>query len=270
MPQHVAWQKDVWDRMAKVYVDGAEPRFVGVVLGAIRRAALQRGERVLDLGCGSGAATMAAAQQVGERGRVTGIDLSEEMLRLAGKRAEEQGIEIELHAGRAEEIPAESGSQDVVLASLSLMFVLDKPAAAREIARVLKPGGRFVAACWAPAEECDIVRLQRTAGAHAPEPPVKGVGPASMANPEPFLALLAANGVAAHVERETVTWQHPSLQDALDTFLPVTASRMTEEQLRACKEELLRTMWGGKDGERTLVNGVIYLVGEKQFVIGNL
>ena len=53
---------------------------------------------------------------------------------------------------------------DVLLASLSLMYAIDRAATARECARVLRPGGRFVAAVWAGPEQCDIVRFQALAG----------------------------------------------------------------------------------------------------------
>ena len=64
---------------------------------------------------------------------------------------------VRFREGRAEAIPAEDGAVHVVLASLSLMYAVDRAAAAREIARVLRPGGRLVAAVWSGPEQCDIV-----------------------------------------------------------------------------------------------------------------
>src|SRR5438094_986327 len=72
------------------------------------------------------------------------------------------------------------------------------------LARVLRPGGRFVAAVWAGPEEADIVLLQQTAGRFAPAPPVPDVGPGALADPAPFLIQLAAAGIDAGVERETL------------------------------------------------------------------
>ena len=82
-----------------------------------------------------------------------------------------------------------------MLASLSLMYVIDREAAAHEIARVLRPGGRLVGAVWAGPERADIVLLQQTAGSFAPEPPVPGVGPGALGEPASFLAQLGEAGL---------------------------------------------------------------------------
>ena len=86
---------------------------------------------------------------------------------------------------------------DTLLASLSLMYVIDRTAAAREIRRVLRPGGRFVAAVWAAAARCDIVLFQQTAGRFAPTPPVPGVGPGALADSTGFVGQLANTGITA-------------------------------------------------------------------------
>src|SRR5262249_61391718 len=99
--------------------------------------------------------------------------------------------------------PAPTGRFDTVLASLSLMYVIDRAATAREIARVLRPGGRLVAAVWGGPEEADIVLFQQTAGSFAPAPPVPGVGPGALADPSGFLAELERGGIRVSVESET-------------------------------------------------------------------
>ena len=91
------------------------------------------------------------------------------MLAVARRRATELGLDhVTFREGRAEEIPADHGAVEVVFASLSLMYAIDRAAAAREIARVLRPGGRLVAAVWAGPEQCDLVLFQQTAGRFAP------------------------------------------------------------------------------------------------------
>lgn len=196
----LAWQTGVWDRMARVYAEEVDQRFIPVVDQVLLRGNLQPGQRLLDLGTGTGAVALRAAPLVG---RVLAVDISPEMLSIAGQRAKSAGLSnVELREGRAEAIPAEDGSIDVLLAGLSMMYVIDRPAAAKEIARVLKKGGRFVAAVWAGPDLCDIVRFQQTAGSFAPPPPVPGVGPGALANSRPFVESLTEAKLEARVETE--------------------------------------------------------------------
>src|SRR5206468_1542274 len=103
------------------------------------------GQRVLDLGTGTGAVAERAARLVRPGGEVLGVDISPAMLAQARRRLAAVGLgDVVFGEGRAEALPAPDGCFDAVLASLSLMYVIDRPAAAREIARVLRPGGRLV------------------------------------------------------------------------------------------------------------------------------
>ena len=116
-------------------------RFVGVgnpfPLGPVGR-----GEAVLDLGCGAGFDTLVAAQLVGTEGRVVGIDLSPEMLAVAeAGRAEAGFAQVEFCADAIEAMPFPAASFDLALSNGVLSLVPDKPAALREIHRVLRPGG---------------------------------------------------------------------------------------------------------------------------------
>ena len=103
---------------------------------------LSRGARVLDAGCGSGQLAIALA----ERGaRVTGIDLSSEMIRRARDHARERGLDIEWRTGDVTRLADPLAVFDAVQARVLLQFVPDVPAALRELRRVLKPGGRLLA-----------------------------------------------------------------------------------------------------------------------------
>ena len=142
--QGLEWQIGVWDRISELYAQEVDRRFVPVVEAVIARAALKPGERVLDLGTGTGSVAVHAAAVVGPDGSVIGNDISCDMLLLAKRRVTDLGLKnVEFREGRAEAIPAEDSTFDAVLASLSLMYVVDRAAAAREIARVLRPGGRI-------------------------------------------------------------------------------------------------------------------------------
>jgi ubiquinone/menaquinone biosynthesis C-methylase UbiE len=259
------WQREVWDTIATTYENEIVSRFWPCTAGCLKRMALADGDRVLDLGCGTGSMIMHAARAVGTRGHVTAVDVSEEMLDIARQNAYSSHVtNITFLEGRAEKIPVRDATHNVLVASLSLMFVLDKDAAAREIARVLVPGGRMIAAVWAPPERCDFIRFQRTVGMHAPDPPVKGVGPASMWNPANFLEQLASHGIDARVEEGACDWSHPNLQHTWDTFAAVTEERMSDEQIAAAKDAIRRDMWAEPDSPREFKNTVLYIVGKKR------
>jgi SAM-dependent methyltransferase len=147
------WQLGVWDRMSPIYLREVDNRFTEIVDGVIRRGALRAGQQVLNLGTGTGSVAVKAASLIGSRGHVTALDISPEMLGIARRRSAGLGLSnITFLEGRAEELPVHSGRFDAVSASLSLMYVIDRATAAREIARVLGPGGRLVAAVWSALE----------------------------------------------------------------------------------------------------------------------
>jgi SAM-dependent methyltransferase len=257
----LAWQIGVWDRISQMYWDEVDPRFASVVDGVIKRAALRRGERVLDLGTGTGAVASAAAAAVAPGGDVLGVDISEEMLTLAKQRARRDGARYTLKQGRAEAIPAGDGEFDVVLASLSLMYVIDREAAAREIARVLRTGGRLVAAVWAGPDVCDIVRFQQTAGSFAPPPPVPGVGPGALADLRPFLDQLAATGIDAGVESDVLEFEFPNFSLAWDVLAGVTTAQLSAERRSEAQVAVQDAMWPAPDEPRRFRNTTQFVVG---------
>jgi SAM-dependent methyltransferase len=256
------WQVGVWDRISQLYLDEIDPRFAPVIQGVIRRAGLTLGENVLDLGTGTGSLAIEAAALVGATGRITGLDISPEMLSLAKERVAKSGhTNIELREGRAEEIPAEDATLDVVLASLSLMYVIDRAAAARELRRVLRPGGRVVAAVWAGSERCDIVLFQQTAGKFAPPPPVSGVGPGALADPAAFLAQLAHAGISAHTEVEELGFDFDKFELAWEVLAGVTTAQLAPERRQEAKEAVQAVMWPHGHGSRHFRNITQFLVG---------
>jgi SAM-dependent methyltransferase len=106
-------------------------------------ADLHVGERVLDLGSGGGIDVLLSAKRVGATGRVFGLDMTDEMLALAARNIAEAGAtNVELLKGHIEAIPLPADSIDVVISNCVVNLAADKPAVFREIARVLRPGGR--------------------------------------------------------------------------------------------------------------------------------
>ncbi|HEX8025376.1 MAG TPA: arsenite methyltransferase [Candidatus Limnocylindrales bacterium] len=107
-------------------------------------ADLHAGETVLDLGSGGGIDVLLSAKRVGPTGRAIGIDMTDEMLQLAEKNAAEAGAtNVEFRKGTIESLPLEASSVDVVISNCVVNLAADKPAVFREIARVLRPGGRI-------------------------------------------------------------------------------------------------------------------------------
>lgn len=148
--EHAAWlerSRAAWDARAARWDARAEAN----ARGADRTAdldriwaalSLRRGARLLDAGCGSGQFALALA----ERGvRVTGIDLSSEMIVHARRHAAERGLEIAWRAGDVSRLDDADGRYDAILARVLLPFVPDLAAALREFRRVLQPGGRLLA-----------------------------------------------------------------------------------------------------------------------------
>jgi SAM-dependent methyltransferase len=105
---------------------------------------LQPGERVVDIGCGAGLDSLIAARMVGPEGRVMGVDMTRAMLEKARASARGAGMEnVSFREGYGEELPVPDGWADVVISNGVLNLMPDKMTALREMARVLRPGGRL-------------------------------------------------------------------------------------------------------------------------------
>jgi arsenite methyltransferase len=107
-------------------------------------ADLHEGETVLDLGSGAGADVLISARRVGATGRAIGLDMTDEMLALARENAKLAGAtNVEFVKGHIEEIPLAAATVDVVISNCVINLSGDKQAVLHEVARVLRPGGRF-------------------------------------------------------------------------------------------------------------------------------
>jgi len=261
----LTWQLGIWDQIPQLYAREVDQRFAPVVEQVITCATLQPGQRVLDLGTGTGSVAIRAASLVTPGGQILGVDLSSEMLAVAQQRVAALGLDhCHFRAGRGEVIPADAGTFDVLLASLSLMYVIDRAATAREVARVLRPGGRFVAAVWAGPEQCDLVLFQQTAGRFAPPPPVPGVGPGALADPTPFLVQLAEAGINATVETEVLGFDFENFALAWEVMARVTTSQLAPERQQEAQAAVLAAMCPQGDGPRHFRNVTQFIVGQRR------
>lgn len=220
------WLIETRNRWANAYRDVLAPQLQPLRDTILVQANLANGERVLDLGCATGELSRAAALAVGSSGCVTGIDVSPAMLELArGQRSgfaqlgfAEDGGELKFAEGRGEWLDYDDASIDVVISALSLEQTSDRNQAAQEIARVLKPGGRFVAAVWRDADNT-VVALQKHVWRETGLPFPELIGPGACADAEIFLAQLQAAGIAARKTSLALTLRFDDLDAVWATLV---------------------------------------------------
>lgn len=133
------WEDGRYEDTGAVLLPGA--------IESVAAAALRPGERVLDVGTGSGNAALQAARA---GARVTGLDPAARLLDVARDRLAAEGFELETAAAGVLDMPFDAAAFDAVLAVFSVFFVPDPPAVAEALLRVCRPGGRVVVATWVP------------------------------------------------------------------------------------------------------------------------
>lgn len=148
-------QRYGWERAADAYARHWHGSLAGVHGELLTLAAPAHGEAVLDVACGAGVVSVAAASAVGPTGRVLGVDLAEAMVQAARQRAQSLSLgHARFDRMDAERLALPDAGFDVALCALGLMYVPDPDAALRELHRVLRPGGRAVLAVWGERARC--------------------------------------------------------------------------------------------------------------------
>lgn len=148
-------QRSGWNMAAASYEALWRTHLAPAQTAMLEMAALSPGEQVLDIACGTGLVTFAAAACVGPQGHVLGIDLSEQMVESARHRSRECSLaQTDFKRMDAEALDLPDAYFDVVLCALGLMYVPDPEKALREMRRVMRPGGRLVVAVWGRRERC--------------------------------------------------------------------------------------------------------------------
>ncbi|MDG9700716.1 class I SAM-dependent methyltransferase [Streptomyces sp. DH37] len=196
-----AEQARAWDGEEGAYWAAHADRFDRAVRGyeapLLDAAAIGPGDRVLDIGCGTGESARDAAR-LAVGGSVLGVDLSGQMLRVAWGRALGEGLgNIAFERADAQTHPFPDARFDIAVSRNGAVFFADPVAAFRNIARALRPGGRLVLLVWQPPSRNEwflAFTAALAAGRVLPEPPPGAPGPFSLADPERARACLMAAG----------------------------------------------------------------------------
>ena len=191
------WEK--WDRFFDEQMAFLNHRLVA-------DARLRAGLRVLDLGSGTGYPALLAAQTVGSSAAVVGIDLAEQMLEAARRKADSLGLfNITFRTGDVTTLPFEAASFDAVTSRFCLMFLPEIQKAAAEIARTLKPGGWLSAAVWSVPDKNAYLMIPITVIKQfldLPPPDSSAPGIFRLAKPGDLAGMLQEAGFVSIAEEE--------------------------------------------------------------------
>jgi ubiquinone/menaquinone biosynthesis C-methylase UbiE len=237
----------------EIFAEQLLPAAVAVV----RTASVNPGERVLDLGCGTGNAALLAAEQ---GARVKGVDPAPRLLEVARTRAANLGFEIDFLAGDAASLPVENASIDVVVSVFGVIFAPDAPAAAEETARVLASDGRIVLTAWVPGGALIEMRREVTETVRKALGVPPGPQPFAWHDLESLSALFSPYGFRVALEEHRLTFTAPSAREFLEQETrdhPLTVSSLAKLEptgqgaaLRARMLEILQNGNENPDGFR--------------------
>ncbi|HLA18245.1 MAG TPA: methyltransferase domain-containing protein, partial [Dehalococcoidia bacterium] len=152
---HRRVQRYGWDLAVQDYDQYFVPLLRHCSERCLEMAALQPGERVLDIATGTGIAAFVAAERVGPQGEVVATDISQRMVDAVREEAERRGVtNMSYERVDAEELTYPDGSFDAALCVLGLMYPADPQRAIEQMRRVLRPGGRAAVAVWGRRDRC--------------------------------------------------------------------------------------------------------------------
>lgn len=243
---------------------------------AIEAAAPATGERVLDIGCGAGASSLALAARVGAGGQVLGVDISEPLIGRA-RALVQQDMAALFQVADASSAELPEGAFDILFSRFGVMFFDDPIAAFAHMRRALRPGGRVAFVCWRGAAENDWVRLPMGAlkGIVPPTalPDPEAPGPFSFGDQGRVARILTTAGFTdiaiapfdASVPFGEGETRFAAIDDAVKMTLEVgPLSRTLSDQpddIRARASAAVRAAFAGLPGERSvMINGAAWIV----------
>ena len=213
------WEK--WDRFFDEQMAFLNHRLVA-------DARLRAGIRVLDLGSGTGYPALLEAQTVGPNGSVIGLDLAEQMLAAARRKATALGLaNVTFRTSDVTTLPFDANSFDAVTSRFCLMFLPEIPKAAAEIARVLKPGCWVAAAVWSapdknPSIGLSMEAVKKVVELPLPDPTAPGIF--RLAKPGDLAGMLQQAGLVDVTDQEFLAeWSYTSADEYYTSLMEIAA-----------------------------------------------
>ncbi len=203
------WGKSVLGAKWLIHEDQLDHLLAPVLGLVLERAELKPGMRVLDIGCGTGASTIASAQEVGRNGRVLAADFSQPFAHRTRERSLDLGLtQVEVECADAQTFGFSEGTQDAVISRFGVMFFEDPVAAFANMANALKPGGQMTFAAWGPLSDNPWFKLPHIAATNQLGQPPKvdryAPGPLAFHDIEHVTVILSRAGLC-DVRGETVS-----------------------------------------------------------------
>jgi SAM-dependent methyltransferase len=219
----------------------------------VDRAGVESGMQVLDVGCGTGNASIPAARLGAE---VTGLDFQPDLLAIAREQAADAGVDVDWVEGDAQDLPFADASFDRVLSAFGHMFAPDHERTAAEMKRVTRDGGAISICCWTP--EGSIGRMFRTIAQLVPPPP--GARSPLLWGTEDHVRALLGDG---DFERREAEWSDSSVESytnfMLESFGPLlNAQEVLGERRGELRDALTRSF----EGENLESDGTLRYRGE--------
>ena len=276
--QIIAGQQQDWNRVAggwEKWDQFFDEQMACLNHRLVADARLRSGLRVLDLGSGTGYPALLGAQAVGPTGSVIGMDLAEQMLDVARRKASSLKLtNVTFRTGDVTTLPFEANSFDAVTSRFCLMFLPDIPKAAAEIARVLKPGGWLAAAVWSTPDKNPSIRLSMEAikqVVELPPPDPTAPGIFRLAKPGDLAGMLQQAGLTDVAEQEFLAeWSYGSAEEYYTSLTELAApiqnlmAKLTPDQVQDVKRRILQTATQYRRGSRIVFPIAVRMVATRK------
>jgi len=260
------WEK--WDRFFDEQIACLNHRLVA-------DARLRSGLHVLDLGSGTGYPALLGAQTVGPTGSVVGIDLAEQMLEAARRKATRLGLtNVTFRTGDVTTLPFDAHTFDAVTSRFCLMFLPEIPKAAAEIARVLKPGGWVAAAVWSapdrnPSIGLSMAAIKQVVELPTPDPTAPGIF--RLAQPGDLAGMLSQAGLSEVMEQEFLAeWSYASPEEYYMSLMDLAApiqnlmAKLSTGQLKQVKQLIIEAVSRFRRGDRLVFPIAVRMVAARK------